>query len=127
VWKKTPIAIQEAITNSRTRLPYERMLARALNHLPRSARLLMYTGAHAAALQMADIPLRRTINENNHPQWEEALYDPAAMADYVVAAEDDPVAQSAARHLDTLVALTIIESSGEPRTTIYKARPATRP
>ena len=127
VWKKTPIAIQEAITNSRTRLPYERALARALDHLPRSSRLLMYTGAHAAALQMADIPLRRTINESNHPQWEAALQNPAAVADYVVAAAGDPVAQSAAQHLDTLVPLTIVESSGQPRTTIYKTRPATRP
>ena len=126
-WRSTPVAMQEAITNSRTRIPYERELARALNRLPRSARLLMYTGAHAAALQMAGIHLKRVVNESNHPQWEQALHDPAAHADYVVAADEDPVAQSATRHRDALLPVAIVESSGQPRTTIYKARAATRP
>ena len=127
VWRGTPVSIQEAVTNSRTRIPYERALARALDHLPRSARLLMYTGSHAGALQMADLPLRRVVNESNHPQWEQALHDPAAQVDYVIAADGDPVAQSAHSHRDTLVPLAIVQSSGQPRTTIYKTRPATRP
>jgi hypothetical protein len=126
VWKITPITIQEAVANSRTRIPFERALADALSRLPRSARLLMYTGAHPGALQMADIHLRRVVNESNHPQWEQALHDPAQV-DYLVASDDDPVAQSAARHRDRLVPLAIVESSGQPRTTIYKAQPATRP
>jgi len=127
VWRATPVTIQEAVANSRTRIPYERALADALDRLPRSARLLMYTGAHPGALQMADIHLRRVINESNHPQWEQALHDPAARVDYVVAANGDPVAQSAARHRDSLVPVAIVESSGQPRTTIYKTQPATRP
>ena len=127
VWTAKPVSIQEAVANSRTRLPYERALADALGRLPRSARLLMYTGAHPGALQLADLPLRRVVNESNHPQWEQALHDPAAQVDYVVAADGDPVAQSAARHRDTLVALAIVESSGQPRTTIYKTQRATRP
>jgi hypothetical protein len=127
VWKATPVSIQEAVTNSRTRIPYERALARALDRLPRSARLLMYTGAHAGALQLADIHLRHVVNESNHPQWEQALHEPAALVDYVVAADGDPVAQSAAQHRDTLVPFAIVESSGQPRTTIYKTRLATHP
>ncbi len=127
VWRATPISIQEAVANSRTRIPYERALADALGRLPRSARLLMYTGAHPGVLQMADIHLRRVVNESNHPQWEQALHDPAAQVDYVVASDGDPVAQSAAGHRDTLVPLAIVESSGQPRTTIYKTQPATRP
>ncbi len=127
VWKATPTSIQEAVANSRTRIPYERALAEALGRLPRSALLLMYTGAHPGALQRADIPLRRVVNESNHPQWEQALHDPAAQVDYVVAADGDPVAQSAARHGDTLVPLAVVESSGQPRTTIYKTQRATRP
>jgi hypothetical protein len=127
VWKTTPITIQEAVANSRTRIPYERALADALRRLPHSARLLMYAGAHPGALQMADIHLRRVVNESNHPQWEQALHDPAAQVDYLVAAADDPVAQSAARHRGTLVPLAIVESSGQPRTTIYKTQPGPRP
>ena len=126
-WKGTPVTIQEAAANSRTRIPYERALARELIRLPRSSRLLMYTAAHAAALQMADIPLRRVVNESNHPQWEQALNDPAAHADYVIAAQGDPVAESAARHRDTLVPLVVVTSSGQPRTTLYKTQPAARP
>ena len=127
VWKATPVSIQEAVANSRTRIPYERALADALRRLPRSARLLMYTGAHPGALQLADIPLRRVVNESNHPQWELALDDPAAQVDYLVAADGDPVAQSAARNRDNLVPLAIVGSSGQPRTTIYKTQRAIRP
>jgi len=126
-WKATPVTIQEAAANSRTRIPYQRALARELVLLPRSSRLLMYTAAHAAALQMADIPLRRVVNESNHPQWEQALNDPAALADYVIAAQGDPVAEAAARHRDTLVPLVVVTSSGQPRTTIYKTKPTARP
>ena len=126
VWRATPVSIQEAVTNSRTRIPYERALARALDHLPRSARLLMYTGAHPGALQLAAIPLRRVVNESNHPQWELALHDPAAQVDYVVAADGDSVAQSADSHRDTVVPIAIVQSSGQPRTTIYKTQPAIR-
>jgi len=126
-WKVTPVSIQEAVTNSRTRIPYERALTKELRRLPRSARLLMYTGAHPGALQQAEIPLRRVVNESNHPQWEQVLDDPAAQADYVVAADGDPVAESAARHRDVLAPLAIVESSGQPRTTIYKTQRATGP
>jgi hypothetical protein len=125
-WKATPITIQEAVANSRTRIPFERALADALRRLPPSARLLMYTGAHPGALQMADIHLRRVVNESNHPQWEQALHDPA-MADYLVASDDDPVAETAATRRDTLIPVAIVESSGQPRTTLYKTKRATHP
>lgn len=126
VWKATPITIREAVANSRTRIPFERMLANELRRLPRTARLLMYTGAHAGALQMADIHLRRVVNESNHPQWEQALHAPAQV-DYIVASDGDAVALCAREHRDILVPLAIIESSGQPRTIIYKTQPATRP
>jgi len=126
-WRATPVSIQEAVTNSRTRIRYERALAKELRRLPRSARLLMYTGAHPGALQQAGIPLRRVVNESNHPQWEQALRDPTGQVDYVVAADGDPVAESAARYRDTLASLAIVESSGQPRTTIYKPHRGSRP
>ena len=125
VWKATPITIQEAVVNSRTRIPFERALADALRRLPSSARLLMYTAAHAGALQTAGIHLRRVVNESNHPQWEQALHDPT-LVDYVVASDDDPVAQSAAAHRDVLAPVAIVGSSGQPRTTIYKTESAAR-
>jgi hypothetical protein len=98
----------------------------SLRGLPRSARLLMYTANHSGVLQMADIHLRRVVNESNHPQWEQSLHDPA-LVDYVVASDDDPVVHSAAQHREILVPLEIINSSGQPRTTIYKTLHATHP
>jgi hypothetical protein len=124
-WKATPITLQEAVVNSRTRIPFERALADVLRRLPPSSRLLMFTGAHPGALQMADIHLRRVVNESNHPQWEQALNNPS-LVDYVIASDDDPVAQYVARRGENVVPLSIIQSSGQPRTTIYKVEHGTQ-
>jgi hypothetical protein len=120
VWRSTPICLREAMINSRTRVAFERALADWLRRLPPSARILMYTGAHPGALQLADIPGKRVVDEGNYPQWAPALHDPAAYVDYVVAVDGDPVAGAAARHQQELVPLAIVQSSGQPRTTIYK-------
>ncbi len=127
VWRSTPICLREAVANSRTRISFERALAESLRQVPASARLLMYTGEHPGALQMADIHGTRVVDETNHPQWEQALHDPSAYVDYVVASDNDLVAQSAAHHRASLQPVAIVQSSGQPRTTIYKTQRATRP
>ena len=127
VWRSTPVCLREAVANSRTRLPFERALAESLRQIPPSARLLMYSGEHPGALQMADIHGTRVVDETNHPQWEQALHDPSAYVDYVVASDNDAVTQSAAHHGASLQPVAIVESSGQPRTTIYKTQRATRP
>jgi 4-amino-4-deoxy-L-arabinose transferase-like glycosyltransferase len=122
-WRGTPICQREAQVNSVTRVPFEKALARELARLPATARFLMFTGGHPGALQTAGIPLHRTLNETLHPEWEQALANPASSADYVVAIDGDPVAAAVAAHPQNLEALVIVETPGQGRATIYGVRP----
>jgi hypothetical protein len=120
-WKGAPICLREARVNSARRIPFESKLATELSRLPAAAILLMYTGAHPGALQQAGIPLRHVVNESNHPQWEQALAAPAHEADYVIAMEGDQVARAVAERPQGLELVAVIESPGQPRTTVYKS------
>jgi hypothetical protein len=130
VWRATPICLEEARVNMRTRNQFERELGVMLGTLPDQSTVLMYLGDHVGALERAGIPLKRTINEGNHrvwkqptdPEglWERALADPSRYADYVLAFEGDPVwlaVQGA--HLRELIELHV---SGQARAVLYKAR-----
>ena len=131
IWRAQPICLQEAVVNSRTRVPFETELAAQLDRLPPSATILMYIGDHVGALQRAGIPLRRIIHEGNHGDWkhalaktglwEQALAQPERMADYAVAFDDDAVSHSAHEH--HLTAVVVVETLGQPRATIYQTHP----
>jgi hypothetical protein len=121
-WRDVPITLREARVNSRGRLAIERPLAKYLEEIPGSATLLMYTAAHAGALQMAGIPRRNVISESEHPDWEWALLDPARHAEYVVACQGDPVwvaIQPQSTHFAELVSISAL---GQSRCTIYKRK-----
>jgi hypothetical protein len=127
VWREHSVCFREAWVNSRTRMAFEHELALTLEKLPPNATLLMYLGDHVGALQDADIPLQRVINEGNHrtwkrpsdPEglWERALADPAKYADYVVAIDHDPVAL-ATKH-KSLEPIAEIHVGGQPAATVY--------
>ncbi len=130
LWRATPISLKEAQVNMRTRNRLETQLAVWLEKLPPQSTLLMYLGDHVGALQQADVPLKRVINEGNHrvwkqpsdPEglWEKALSDPAGYADYVVAFEGDPVWQAVAdKHLRELIEIHV---TGQARGVLYRAR-----
>ena len=130
IWRNTPISLNEAQINMRTRNQLEAQLAIWLQKLPPESTLLMYLGDHVGALQQAGIPLKRTINEGNHRTWkqpvdpdglwERALADPSRYADYVVAFEGDNVWQSMqGRHLPELVEIHV---TGQARAAVYRAR-----
>jgi hypothetical protein len=130
VSRATPICLQEAETNMRSRNQLQMELARWLERMPPDSTLLMYLGDHVGALERAGIPLKRTINEGNHRVWkqpsdpdglwERALANPSRYADYVLAFDGDPVWQAAhSAHLPALVELHV---SGQPRATLYRAR-----
>jgi hypothetical protein len=130
VWRAGPVAYREAFVNSRTRLQLESQLAEQLKRLPRDASFLMYLGEHVGALQRAGIPLRRAISEGNHrvwmqpsdPQglWERSLADPVKHADFVVAAEGDPV--WLAVHDRNLPEIARIEVEGQRTVHIWSTR-----
>ena len=112
---------QEAVENSRTRIPFERTLANWLRMLPPGKTLLMYTSEHIGAVQRAGIPLRDIINEGDYYEWSAALKDPAAKADYVVALDGDAVAKAVAAHPQGLTLLEMICSTGQPCARVYIA------
>src|SRR5262249_45657503 len=129
-WRATPICLEEARVNMRTRNQFERQLAVMLGTLPERSTLLMYLGDHVGALEHAGIPLKRTINEGNHRVWkqpsdseglwERALANPSQYADYVLAFEGDPVWQAVqGSRLRELIELHV---SGQARAVLYKAR-----
>ncbi len=126
IWT-SPICLQEAKANSRTRVTLEKTLAEQLQKLPESATLLMYIGDHGGALQRAGIPLRRTINETSrhyseghYGEWERALAEPRGHAQYLIAFAGDDVAKSAAEHKNELSLVVAIQVPGQPRATVYR-------
>jgi hypothetical protein len=126
VGRATPLVLQEAIANSRERIPFEAALARAL--LPLSRRtdgaILMYTSEHIGALQRAGIPLKRTLNEGDYYQWPGALKNPAGAASLVVAIDGDAVANAVKEHPEGLTLLQVIRSSGGQTARIYSSQTA---
>ncbi len=119
-YRDTPITLREALVNSRGRLAIERALANYLADIPHSSTLLMYSGEHAGALQLAGVPRHRVISESEHPDWEWALLDPAHRADYVVACQGDPVWIALRPHRAEVTELISVSAPGQSRCTIYK-------
>jgi hypothetical protein len=120
VWQ-APICLREARTNGAERIALEQELAEKLKSLPQPATVLMYCSAHAAALQMVGVPLKRRLCENDHPGWEDALARPVQSADYLVAFAGDPVAGAVHDHPQGLEAVAIIGTPGQPKALIYRA------
>ena len=121
IWRNVPICLREARVNSVTRIAFENQLASVLERVPRNSSILMYTGNHVGALEVADIHLARTINENNYRLWQAALSDPAREADYVIAMQGDPVAAAVARHPQGLAAMATIDVPGQPTAVLYRS------
>ncbi len=116
-----PLVLGEAYTNSRTRIPFESALARALDDLPQAGLILMYTSDHIGAVQQAGLPLVRTVNDSDWLLWRHALLDPAHAARFVVALDGDPVAQAVAAHPEGLRPLDVICSTGQPCAHLYES------
>jgi hypothetical protein len=119
---ESPITLQEARVNSGTRISMETAIANFLIRVPRSETLLMYQGDHVGALQQANIPLKRTISEVAHPDWELALLDPAHSAGIIIACNGDPVWAAMREHRNEVGELMAINVPGQPRCAIYKPR-----
>ena len=115
-----PLVFQEAVENSRTRIAFETALANWLRILPPGKTLLMNTSDHVGALQRAGIPLRDIISDGDYYEWQAALKDPAAKADYVVALDGDAVAKAVAAQPQGLTLQQIICSTGQPCARIYR-------
>jgi hypothetical protein len=121
VWQKGPICLREAQANGRARMMFEHHLALELEKLPARASLMMECGAHGAALQEAGIPLRRVLQEGNHPEWLIGLGSPARAADYVVAFQGDQMSYAVRAFPEGLRPVAIVETPGQAKATIYRS------
>lgn len=117
----TPLVFGEAIVNSKTRVPFEAAYARALEQLPPTGKILVWTSDHPGAFERAGIPLRRTINETDYYRWKPALDHPAQSAAFVVASDHDAVAQAVAAHAQGLTLIDIVCSTGQPCVRFYRS------
>lgn len=123
----TPLVLKEGIVNSITRIAYERALARQLGSFPAGARILLSTNDHIGAVQQAGLPLKSLLSENDHDSFVAALADPANRADYVIAADRDPVAAAVRAHPEGLTELTVLCTTGQPCARVYKSAHAPDP
>jgi hypothetical protein len=121
VWQRTPICLREARINGAERTAVEQELAEKLKSLPQSTTVVIYCGAHPAALQMVGVPLKRRLCENNHPGWENALARPAQSADYIVAFAGDPVARAVHEHPQGLEEVATVGTPSQPKALIYRS------
>ncbi len=123
VARATPLVLQEAFANSRSRIPFEQALARTLGSLSvrTSGPILMYTSEHIGSLQRAGIPLKRTINEGDYYGWSPALNNPAGSASLVVAIDGDAVAKAVREHPQGLDLQTVICSTDQQCARIYSS------
>jgi hypothetical protein len=123
-WKvaeATPICLREARTNSVSRLRLESQLAAVLAALPPHSTLLMYTGEYVGALQLADVHLRRAVNETGGIIWNAGLSCPAEAADYVIAVDGNLVAQAVAGNPRWLQKIAGFSTSGKPDVAVYRS------
>jgi hypothetical protein len=119
--RKTPLVFAEAVENSRSRVPFEAAYARALEEIPPTGPILVWTSDHIGAFQRAGIPLRRTINETDYYQWNAALAHPAQSAAWVIAADRDAVAAAVSAHPQGLSLVNIVCSTDQPCIRIYQS------
>jgi len=120
VIRHTPISLREARVNSVTRIAMEKQLALQLMFIPPRDRVLMFTGEYSGALQRADFPFARTINEGNFGIWQAALAQPAHAAAWVIATDGDEVSKAIAAHPEGLQIMTVLHVQGKRPVTIYR-------
>lgn len=124
VLRSQPVLLREAYANNAHRIAFDRAVARRLELLPPGTTLLIYTADHAAALQFAGFPMRRTVNETNFRQWPQALAAPGVTTKYVLAFDSphDPVWRSVQQHSAQLVAIEVISGLDQPKAVLYTRR-----
>jgi hypothetical protein len=121
LFRATPLVMQEAIANSRTRIPFEAAYARALEVLPPNSIILAYISEHPGAYERAGIELKHTINESDWYEWIPALKDPARAADFVITTDGDAVEKAVAAHPEGLTLINIVCSTGQPCVRVYRS------
>lgn len=120
IWKSGPVTLHEPQSNTGPRISIERATGAALNELPESSTVLAKIGYYSGVFTRAGFPLKRTINETDHEDWNKATADPARYVEYIMAADNDELAGVARSHAADFVAFARFEAPGEPGVTLYR-------
>ncbi|GAA3758860.1 hypothetical protein [Terriglobus aquaticus] len=118
---RPPLVFDEAVVNSRTRIPFEKSLAAELNRAPSDATIMFDTTDHIGAVQDAGIPLRRLVSPLDSQRFNAAKSAPAQHANIVIALDNDPVAAAVAAHPQGLSEIEILCHTGQPCARIYRS------
>ena len=118
---RVPLVLKEGIVNAMTRVPYEHAIAMAMQQMPLTSPVMMYTSAHVGAVQVAGRTLRSMISEQDSDAWQVALKAPAENAAYVIAIAGDPVDQAVKAYPEGLSELEVICTTGQPCARVYRS------
>ncbi len=118
---RPPLVYDEAVVNSRTRIPFERALVAELLRAPENSTIMIDTTDHIGAVQDAGIPLKRLISPLDSQRFDEAKAAPAQHASIVIALDRDPVAAAVKAHPEGLSEVEIICHTDQPCARIYRS------
>ena len=117
----TPLVLKEAMTNSRGRLAEDQPLAQILAGFRPGAKIVMDSGYHVGAFEMAGVPLRQVIGPGDYYGWRDAMAQPAASGPYLITTAGDELSQAIAAHPQGLTELEILCASGEKCLRVYQS------
>lgn len=120
-----PLVFDEAVVNSRTRIPFELALSKEILRLRDASgsggTIMFDTTDHIGAIQNAGLPLKTLISPMDSESFYRAALQPAKYASLVVALEGDPVSKAVAAHPEGLTEIEVLCHTGQPCAKLYSS------
>lgn len=116
-----PLVFDEAVVNSRTRIPFEVALSKEMLRLYNGGTIMFDTNDHIGAIQDAGLPLKSLISPLDSESFYRAALQPAKYASLVVALEGDPVSKAVAAHPEGLTEIEVLCNTGQPCARLYRS------
>lgn len=116
-----PLVYEEAVVNSRTRIPFEMALSKEIVRLYGGGTIMFDTTDHIGAIQDAGLPLKTLISPMDSQSFDRASLQPARYASLVVALDNDPVAKAVAAHPEGLKEIEVLCHTGQPCAKLYQS------
>ncbi len=114
-----PLVFEEAVVNSRTRIPFETALAKEIVRLYGGGTIMFDTNEHIGAVQDAGLPLKSLISPLDSKGFNQASEQPALYASLVVALDGDPVSKAVEAHPEGLKEIEVLCHTGQPCAKLY--------
>lgn len=116
-----PLVYQEAVVNSRTRIPFEMALSKEIVRLYGGGTIMFDTTDHIGTIQDAGLPLKTLVSPLDSQSFDRASLQPARYANLVVALDGDPVAKAVEAHPEGLKEIEVLCHTGQPCAKIYQS------